>query len=204
MLDGPFPPRGLTRGISDGTLVIDPRTERTAAGRRADPREPLTVRPDPGRLARRRERGPRRALIRADPDDPAYHFALIDTAVREAVAGGLKPVLVVSHAPAFAEAPGRWPYAYPGSSDPAGLPCGASPKLSLAATTARSPIPRLPAAPSLVSDTCRPGTSPTWPVTWSLSGLPGTVAGRPSRRSSTAACSMASTPASSRSPRQIW
>lgn len=62
----------------------------------------------------------------SDPRDPGsklYDFALIDAAVRSAVAGGMAPLLVVTHAPAFAEAPGRWRYAYPGSwaPDPAAL-----------------------------------------------------------------------------------
>jgi len=53
-----------------------------------------------------------------DPSDPAsawYDFGPVDRAVRSTVAAGLAPLLVVSHAPAFAEAPHRWPYAYPGS-----------------------------------------------------------------------------------------
>ncbi len=50
-----------------------------------------------------------------DPASPAYRFAQLDAAVRSAVAAGLQPLLVVSHAPAFAEAPHRWPYAYQGS-----------------------------------------------------------------------------------------
>jgi hypothetical protein len=50
-----------------------------------------------------------------DPSSSAYQFAAVDAAVRETVAGGLTPLLVLSRAPAFAEAPHRWPYAYPGS-----------------------------------------------------------------------------------------
>jgi hypothetical protein len=53
-----------------------------------------------------------------EPDDPAssaYDFAPIDAAVIDTVSAGLRPLLVVSHAPAFAEASPRWPYAYPGS-----------------------------------------------------------------------------------------
>jgi hypothetical protein len=50
-----------------------------------------------------------------DPGSPGYRFGRIDAAVVETVARGLKPLLVISHAPAFAEAPGRWPYAFPGS-----------------------------------------------------------------------------------------
>ncbi len=53
-----------------------------------------------------------------DPSSAGYHFATLDAAVRDAVASGMRPLLVVSHAPEFAEAPGRWPYAYRGSWDP--------------------------------------------------------------------------------------
>jgi hypothetical protein len=50
-----------------------------------------------------------------DPASPGYRFAPIDAAVLSAVSAGLGPLLVVSHAPTFAEASPRWPYAYPGS-----------------------------------------------------------------------------------------
>ncbi len=50
-----------------------------------------------------------------DPTSPAYRFTRLDASVASAAAAGLQPLLVVSHAPAFAEAPHRWPYAYPGS-----------------------------------------------------------------------------------------
>ena len=52
------------------------------------------------------------------PGSPAYHLASTDAAVISATSAGLHPLLVVSHAPAFAEAPARWPYAYPGSWGP--------------------------------------------------------------------------------------
>ncbi len=51
----------------------------------------------------------------ADPASPAYDFTTVDAAVRDTVAAGLTPLLVVTRAPAFAEAPHRWSYAYPGS-----------------------------------------------------------------------------------------
>jgi hypothetical protein len=50
-----------------------------------------------------------------DPASPAYRFGRVDAAVSTAATAGLEPLLVVSHAPAFAEAPGRWRYAYLGS-----------------------------------------------------------------------------------------
>lgn len=61
------------------------------------------------------EAAPPPSFQASDPASPSYRFARLDAAVRSAVAAGLQPLLVVSHAPAFAEAHGRWPYAYPGS-----------------------------------------------------------------------------------------
>ncbi len=51
----------------------------------------------------------------SDPASPVYDFTAVDAAVRDTAAAGLTPLLVVLRAPAFAEAPHRWPYAYPGS-----------------------------------------------------------------------------------------
>jgi hypothetical protein len=51
----------------------------------------------------------------SDPASSTYDFGVVDAAVRETVGAGLTPLLVVLRAPAFAEAPSRWPYAYPGS-----------------------------------------------------------------------------------------
>jgi hypothetical protein len=115
LLYGPFPHDGLQRGVSDGTLVLseDPAVRRLAARRvreagatvmriPVDWRDCVIADPPAGFDAR-------------DPTSPAYRFALIDAAVISAESAGLRPLLVVSHAPAFAEAPARWPYAYPGS-----------------------------------------------------------------------------------------
>ena len=123
MLDGPFPAGGLVRGVSDGKLFQNG----DAAGREAaftlaraagagvarisaDWRSVAPVVVPPGFTPR-------------DPASPGYDFSHLDAAVRGAAAVGLAPLLVVSHAPAFAEAPDRWPYAYPGSwaPDPAAL-----------------------------------------------------------------------------------
>ena len=114
LLRGPFPEGGLVRGISDGVLLDEHAAIRQAAlglvgetGARVV-RIPISwneVAPadvPAGFQAR-------------DPSSPVYRFALFDASVRSAVAAGLTPMLVVSHAPAYAEAPGRWPYAYPGS-----------------------------------------------------------------------------------------
>jgi hypothetical protein len=115
LLYGPLPRAGLTRGVSEGTLLLS-----EAAGVRA-----LA-------MSRIRETGasvvripvdwrsivaedPPSGFDAADPSSPDYRFATIDAAVLSAVSAGLTPLLVVSHAPAFAEASPRWPYAYPGS-----------------------------------------------------------------------------------------
>lgn len=115
LLDGPFPPGGLERGVSEGALLFDSdasvRTEAftkiAQSGARlvripVDWRDLVSAQPPVGFDPR-------------DPASPYYGFAALDAAVRGASAAGLETLLVVSHAPAFAEAPGRWPYAYPGS-----------------------------------------------------------------------------------------
>ncbi len=123
LLDGPFPRGGLVRGVSDGTLLLDEHAEVrnravamiAAAGARVaripvDWRDVVEASPPAGFQA-------------SDPASPAYHFGRIDAAVESALGAELEPLLVVSHAPAFAEAPDRWPYAYAGSwaPDPAAL-----------------------------------------------------------------------------------
>jgi hypothetical protein len=115
LLYGPFPRGGLARGISDGDLMLSDSAEvraQTMSRTRAlggsvaripvDWRNVVEARPPGGFQAR-------------DPASPAYRFSQLDAAVRSAVAAGLRPLLVVSHAPVFAEAPHRWPYAYRGS-----------------------------------------------------------------------------------------
>jgi hypothetical protein len=115
LLYGPFPHGGLARGVSDGELMLSEDTEvraqtmsrvRALGGSVAripvDWRNVVQASPPAGFQAR-------------DPASPAYDFSQLDAAVESAVSNGLQPLLVVSHAPAFAEAPHRWPYAYPGS-----------------------------------------------------------------------------------------
>jgi hypothetical protein len=118
LLEGPFPSDGLQRGVSDGQLLLsEPAGVRELALSRIREAGATVVRipvnwndvvsaaPGPGFLA-------------TDPASGEYHFALIDAAVLATVSAGLTPLLVVSHAPAFAEATPRWPFAYPGSWDP--------------------------------------------------------------------------------------
>jgi hypothetical protein len=115
LLRGPFPHAGLARGISDPALLMSPDSlvraqalQRIRAAGAGFVRIPVEwryiVSPDPpaGFDAR-------------DPASPAYDFVAVDAAVRDTVLAGLTPMLVLSRAPAFAEAPGRWRYAYPGS-----------------------------------------------------------------------------------------
>ncbi len=115
LLYGPFPSGGLVRGTSDGGLMLseDPTTRAiamadSAAAGAAVVRIPVNwgdiVQPQPPA-----------GFDAADPASPSYDFSRIDAAVKSASAAGLQALLVVSHAPAFAEAPHRWPYAYPGS-----------------------------------------------------------------------------------------
>jgi hypothetical protein len=118
LLEGPFPSDGLQRGVSDGKLLLsEPEAVRELALSRIREAGATVVRipvnwddvvnasPGPG----------------FDPTDPAsgeYHFAAIDAAIMSTISAGLTPLLVVSHAPAFAEAAPHWSFAYPGSWDP--------------------------------------------------------------------------------------
>jgi hypothetical protein len=115
LLYGPFPRGGLARGVSDPTLIMSPDTAvRELALRRIRATGASVVRvpvewryivsPDPPA-----------GFDASDPASPAYDFAAVDAAVRDTIAAGLTPLLVVTRAPAFAEAPDRWRYAYPGS-----------------------------------------------------------------------------------------
>jgi len=115
LLYGPFPRAGLARGVSDSTLILSENAEtralalsRIRATGASVVRIPVewryTVSPDPPP-----------GFDAGDPASPAYDFHTVDAAVRDTVAAGLTPLLVVTRAPAFAEAPNRWPYAYSGS-----------------------------------------------------------------------------------------
>ncbi len=115
LLVGPFPRGGLVRGVSDGTLLLDEHADvRDLALTRIREAGAATVR-IPVDWSDLVSADPPADFNARDPSSPTYRFALIDAAVRSAVASGLTPLLVVSHAPAFAEAPNRWPYSYPGS-----------------------------------------------------------------------------------------
>jgi hypothetical protein len=118
LLYGPFPTGGLTRGVSEGTLSLDEEaaTREHAMARIRETGATVVRIPVDWRTLVAEDPPP--SFEAADPASPDYRFAPIDAAVRSAVAAGLSPLLVVSHAPAFAEAAPRWPYAYPGSWDP--------------------------------------------------------------------------------------
>ncbi len=115
LLDGPFPQGGLTRGISDATLTMSPDAavrEQALARIRASGANVVRI-PVEWRYIVNGD--PPAGFDASDPASPAYDFAKVDAAVRSAAAAGLTPLLVVTSAPDFAEAPHRWPYAYPGT-----------------------------------------------------------------------------------------
>jgi hypothetical protein len=118
LLYGPFPAGGLTRAVSEGALLLDEQPQvRELALRRIRETGATIVRiPVDWRTVVAEQ--PPADFDAEDPTSPGYRFAPIDASVISAVSAGLTPLLVVSHAPAFAEASPRWPYAYPGSWDP--------------------------------------------------------------------------------------
>jgi hypothetical protein len=115
LLRGPFPAGGLARGISDGGLLLaaDPRVRELALQRSRE--AGATVVRIPVTWSELVAPGAGAGFDARDPASPAYRFARLDASVSSTVSAGLEPLLVVSHAPPFAEAPERWPYAYPGS-----------------------------------------------------------------------------------------
>ena len=115
MLDGPFPPGGLVRGVSEGILLLDedPRVRQVTLTRIRE--TGASVVRIPVDWADTVTADPPADFDARDPASPAYRFARIDASVVSATSAGLTPLLVVSHAPAFAEASDRWPYAYRGS-----------------------------------------------------------------------------------------
>jgi hypothetical protein len=115
LLYGPFPRGGLARGISDSTLLLSgsPEVRALALSRiRATGASVVRI---PVEWRYIVSPAPLAGFDASDPASPAYDFGAVDAAVRDTVAAGLTPLLVVSRAPAFAEAPSRWSYAYPGS-----------------------------------------------------------------------------------------
>lgn len=118
MLDGPFPAGGLLLGVSDGTLFKSAdagRREASFALARSAGASVARITVDWRNVA---PASPQAGFDARDPAEPSYDFGALDAAVRGASAAGLAPMLVVFHAPSFAEAPNRWPYAYLGSWSP--------------------------------------------------------------------------------------
>jgi hypothetical protein len=115
LLYGPFPRGGLARGISDPRLIMSPDAtvrEQALARIRATGASVVRIPVEWRYIA---SSDPPAGFDARDPGSSAYNFTAVDAAVRDTVAAGLTPLLVVTRAPAFAEAQGRWSYAYPGS-----------------------------------------------------------------------------------------
>jgi hypothetical protein len=124
LLYGPFPRGGLARGVSDGGLLLSERADVRALAMDRIRALGGSVARIPVNWRNVVEAAPPAGFRPRDPASPAYRFAQVDAAVRSAVAAGLEPLLVVYRAPAFAEAPHRWPYAYLGSWAPSGAALG--------------------------------------------------------------------------------
>lgn len=115
LLYGPFPGGGLARAVSDGRVLLDPEAAGRSLALERIAQAGATVVRIPVDWSQLVDARPAAGFQAADPASPDYHFGSLDAGVISAAAAGLTPLLVVSHAPAFAEAPERWRYAYPGS-----------------------------------------------------------------------------------------
>jgi hypothetical protein len=101
-------PRGLQLGLADASFASrDPalREGSLAAARGAGARLALLVASWAGIAPKK----PAARFDGGNPADPAYDWASLDASVRGAVAHGLRPVLEVEFAPAWAQGPGRPP-----------------------------------------------------------------------------------------------
>jgi hypothetical protein len=105
----------LARGVSDARLLLSPApVVRRAAMARAASAGASVVRLSVGWRSMVDPAAPGPAEPR-DPASPSYDFGRLDAAVRDAVDLGLEPLVMVTGAPAWAEAPDRWEYAWPGT-----------------------------------------------------------------------------------------
>lgn len=102
----------LVRGVSDGALLRRTRGAERASLLRQVRRDGASIVRIP---AEWRLNAPRQLVTPRDPGDPGYRFQVLDGMVRAVAAAHLKPFIVVSHAPAWAEAAPRWDFAAPGS-----------------------------------------------------------------------------------------
>ena len=118
LLEGPFPSGGMKRGVSEGALLLDEDAPIRELAMRRIRETGATVVRIPVDWSASVAPDPSPGFDASDPASPDYNFKPIDAAVLDAVSAGLTPLLVVSHAPGFAEAPNRWPYAFAGSWDP--------------------------------------------------------------------------------------
>ena len=111
--------RGLTTGFSDGDEYQGPTTSSSQRNLWLD----RTVNAGAGIVRLGVEwpaiaAGPTKPLDPTNPDSTSYDFTQIDPAVTDAEAHGLKVLLSINHAPAWAEGPNRPTSAQTGTWDP--------------------------------------------------------------------------------------
>ena len=108
-------PRGLDVGFSDDLFTSANAADRTS--------QRSTLRGTPARASCGSTSSgvpsrPTRPAAPQDPADPAYRWGALDAGVRDAQARGLKVLLTITGAPAWAEGPGRPRSAAPGTWKP--------------------------------------------------------------------------------------
>ncbi len=171
--DGPFPQGGLVRAVSDGGLLesADPETRELALARiRATGATVVRIPVDWQRTA-----SPPARRAGFDADRPRQIAPTTSAASTKPSAArsrpGLRRLLVVSHAPAFAEAPRALAVRLSGQlgAEP-GSAARRSRRRSPAATTAPFPTRGCPAARCRAVRYFQAWNEPNLPATWSRSG----------------------------------
>lgn len=138
----------FTRGVSDARLLLSPDAAvRRAALARAKIAGASVVRLSVGWRAIV-DPAPPPSFDATDPDDPSYDFSRLDAGVRDAVAAGLEPLVMVTSAPDWAEAGDRWEYAHKGTWAPrpaalADLAVALGRRYSGSRTAGGAPLPRV-------------------------------------------------------------
>jgi len=100
-------PHGLRLGLADPSFAAaaGPALREAGMTRAVDARAGLVVLGAP--WAAIAPKAPPAGFAAADPAAPGYDWEALDASIRSAAAHGLRPLLVISAAPAWAEGPGR-------------------------------------------------------------------------------------------------